>query len=152
MHERRVSLAPSLTRAVLLRTGLRSVGAVVALFLIYAVLPLDKDLSGNGVLLLLGGMAALVVIVTFQVRAILHHERPALRAIEAVSVTIPFFLLMFASVYVVMSHQSSGWFAYPLSRVNAFYFTVTVFATVGFGDIAPLSNAARMVVTLQNDR
>jgi voltage-gated potassium channel len=36
-----------------------------------------------------------------------------------------------------------------LSRSSALYFTVTVFSTVGFGDITPKTDAARLVVTVQ---
>jgi hypothetical protein len=37
----------------------------------------------------------------------------------------------------------------PLTRTDALYFTVTVFATVGFGDITAVSQSARLVVTVQ---
>jgi hypothetical protein len=36
-----------------------------------------------------------------------------------------------------------------MTRTNALYFTVTVFATVGFGDITAKTEAARLVVTGQ---
>ena len=36
-----------------------------------------------------------------------------------------------------------------LTRTDAFYFTVTVFATVGFGDITATSEPARALVTGQ---
>jgi voltage-gated potassium channel len=36
-----------------------------------------------------------------------------------------------------------------MSRTDALYFTVTVFATVGFGDIVATSEAARALVTGQ---
>jgi hypothetical protein len=35
------------------------------------------------------------------------------------------------------------------TRTDSLYFSVTVFTTVGFGDIAARSEAARLVVTLQ---
>ncbi len=37
----------------------------------------------------------------------------------------------------------------PLTRTDALYFTVTVFSTVGFGDITAKSEVARLVVTSQ---
>ena len=40
-------------------------------------------------------------------------------------------------------------FSQPLDHVTALYFTVTVFATVGFGDIVAQSNSMRLLVTLQ---
>ena len=36
-----------------------------------------------------------------------------------------------------------------MTRTNALYFTVTVFATVGFGDITADTEAARLLVTGQ---
>jgi voltage-gated potassium channel len=38
---------------------------------------------------------------------------------------------------------------HTLTRTDSLYFTVTVFATVGFGDINPTSQAARVLVTVQ---
>jgi voltage-gated potassium channel len=38
---------------------------------------------------------------------------------------------------------------HPLDRPSALYFAVTVFSTVGFGDIAPHTDTARLVVTVQ---
>ena len=38
---------------------------------------------------------------------------------------------------------------HPLDRTSALYFAVTVFSTVGFGDIAPCTDPARLVVTVQ---
>ena len=40
-------------------------------------------------------------------------------------------------------------FSEPLNRTAALYFAVTLFSTVGLGDIAPVSQAARAVVTIQ---
>jgi hypothetical protein len=48
-----------------------------------------------------------------------------------------------------MSAAQPAAFTEPMSRTDALYFTVTVFATVGFGDISAVSTAARIVVTLQ---
>lgn len=49
-----------------------------------------------------------------------------------------------------MSHTSATNFnVQALTRTDSLYFTVTVFATVGFGDISPASQAARLAVTAQ---
>ena len=40
-------------------------------------------------------------------------------------------------------------FTEPLNRTDGLYFTITVFSTVGFGDIAPVSQLARVLVTVQ---
>jgi voltage-gated potassium channel len=60
------------------------------------------------------------------------------------------FVLLFASAYVVMAGASPANFStHPLTRTDALYFTVTVFSTVGFGDITAASQSARLVVTVQ---
>jgi voltage-gated potassium channel len=38
---------------------------------------------------------------------------------------------------------------HSLTRTDALYFTVTVFTTVGFGDIVATTQVARLVVTVQ---
>jgi voltage-gated potassium channel len=49
-----------------------------------------------------------------------------------------------------MSHTSTSNFnVRVLTRTNSLSFTVTVFSTVGFGDISPASQVARLVVTAQ---
>ncbi len=48
-----------------------------------------------------------------------------------------------------MAHNVPDSFTDPLTRTDSLYFTVTVFATVGFGDIAPVTQAARVLVTVQ---
>ena len=48
-----------------------------------------------------------------------------------------------------MATLATGSFSQPMTHTNALYFTVTVFATVGFGDITAKTEAARLVVTGQ---
>ena len=53
------------------------------------------------------------------------------------------FLILFASQYVAESGTTAGSFSEPLDKFSALYYTVTVFSTVGFGDITPVSDVAR---------
>ena len=48
-----------------------------------------------------------------------------------------------------MATISASNFGEPLTHTDALYFTVTVFSTVGFGDITGKTEAARLVVTSQ---
>ena len=59
------------------------------------------------------------------------------------------FLCLFALLYTSMSITSASSFSEPLSRTDALYFTTSTFATVGFGDITPVSQLARGVVSVQ---
>jgi voltage-gated potassium channel len=72
-----------------------------------------------------------------------------MKAFEALGLIVPFYLLVFASTYFVMERASAATFTQPLTRTDALYFTVTVFSTVGFGDIAAKSEAARVLLIVQ---
>ena len=116
---------------------------------IYYLLPLNRSSTWVAVTMLVIGLALFIGLVAFQVRSIVRSRFPALRAIEALATSVPLFLLLFASVYVVLSTISASNFTEPLMHTDALYFTVTVFSTVGFGDITAKSEAARLVVTSQ---
>ena len=98
---------------------------------------------------MLVGLAAFVALVAFQVRLIIRSRFPGLRAAEALGTSVPFFLLLFASTYVVLAALSVSNFGGYLSHTDGLYFTVTVFSTVGFGDITAKTETARLVVTGQ---
>ena len=96
------------------------------------------------------GLLVLTAVTAYQVRAILRSHRPAVRGIEAVAVTVPLFLILFAAAYFLVSQTDPANFSEaPLTRTDTLYFTVTTFTTVGFGDITAVSQFARMIVTVQ---
>ena len=59
------------------------------------------------------------------------------------------FVVVFAWTYLTMARSDPATFTQPLTRVSALYLTVTVFSTVGFGDITPVTDAARVTVMAQ---
>ena len=124
-------------------------GSVAALVALYYLLPLDHSSTPAAVTILLVGLAAFVALVAFQVRLIVRSRFPGLRAAEALGTSVPFFLLLFASTYVVLATISVSNFGGHLSHTDGLYFTVTVFSTVGFGDITAKTETARLVVTGQ---
>lgn len=132
-----------------IRSALRTTGSAAALVAIYYLLPLSTSAAWVAITILAIGLILLIVLVTFQVRWILISPFPGLRAIEALATSVPLFLLLFASTYVVMDKISGSNFSEPLTRTDALYFTVTVFSTVGFGDITARTQTARLVVTGQ---
>ena len=85
----------------------------------------------------------------FQLPAIVRSKHPVARAVEALSLTVPLFLLIFARVYLETSLHDADAFNQPLDRTAALYFTVTVFTTVGFGDIVARTGDARLLVVVQ---
>ena len=133
----------------IVRAVLRIAGSVTALVAIYYLLPLDHSSTGTAVTILVIGLAVFIALVAFQVRSIIRSPFPGLRAIEALATSVPLFLLLFASTYVVMATMSASNFGGQLTHTDGLYFTVTVFSTVGFGDITAKTEAARLVVTGQ---
>ena len=127
-------------------TLLRALGSTVGLVAIYYLLPLDRTSIPVAIGMLAVGLLALGGLVAFQVWSIIRATFPALRAVGALATSVPLFLLLFAGTYYVMGGISEANFSEPLTRTDALYFTVTVFATVGFGDIVATTEGARVVV------
>ena len=142
-------LPVTVTRGPLLLGLVRILLTVTGLVVLYYLLPLDRDFHGPSLLRLLAGLLGVGLLVAWQVRAIMRARHPALRAIEAVALSLPLFLLLFAAAYVLLFGTDPGAFTEPLTRTDGLYFAVTVFATVGFGDISPVSEVARVLTTLQ---
>jgi hypothetical protein len=95
-------------------------------------------------------VVVLAVVVVLQVRAITRSRYPGLRAVESLALTAPLFLVMYATAYVVLAQDSAANFStHLLSRTDSLYFTLTVFSTVGFGDITATSQSARVFVMVQ---
>ena len=132
-----------------LRSLLRATLTSTVLVVLYYRLPLTGALEASTLALLLAGLALFAAVITWQVRAILRSDYPGLRAIEALAAAIPLFLLMFAAAYTTLADAEPSAFSEPLNRTDALYFTITVFATVGFGDIAPVTTPARVVAMVQ---
>jgi voltage-gated potassium channel len=130
--------------------SVRALLTSAVLVALYYLLPLDNSGSETAVIvkLALGGVL-FVGMMLWQLRAIAQSKNPGLRALEGLFLAIPLFLLLFAAAYYLMSRADASDFTAPLSRTDALYFTVTIFSTVGFGDISAKAEAARLVVTAQ---
>jgi voltage-gated potassium channel len=128
---------------------LRTLLTPAVVLTLYLLLPLDREFSAGTLAALGAGVLAMGLLVAWQVRAILRSPYPALRAVEAIALLLPLFLLLFAGTYAVLSGSDPGAFTEPLSQLDSLYFVVTVFATVGFGDISAVSGVARVLVTVQ---
>ena len=142
-------LPPAQRRRLMFRTALRSLLLTTVLVVLYYVLPLDERLDASVAVRLLIGLGIFAAMATWQVRSIIGARYPAVKAIEALGLILPLYLLLFASTYFVMQRASAANFTQPLTRTDALYFAVTVFSTVGFGDIAAKSEAARVVLIFQ---
>ena len=132
-----------LVRVVL--TAIAATGLVVAL---YYVLPV-QPVHGSPLLRTAVGVALFAAVLAFVVRAIVRHRDPVARAVRAMAIVIPFFVAVFAWIYLTMSWSDPAALGGRLTRTEALYFTVTVLSTVGFGDITPKTDVARIIVIIQ---
>jgi voltage-gated potassium channel len=130
-------------------TGVRALVTVGIVVGAYAFAPLNEHPHTSIWLRLFVALLFFIVALGYEVRAILRSERPFLRATDAMSLVIPLFLVLFAWTYLTMSLSAPDSFSMHLDRISALYFAVTVFSTVGFGDITAKTDAARLVVTVQ---
>jgi voltage-gated potassium channel len=123
--------------------------AQILLLLIFALLPEQERFGADGALRVVAAVALVCVVLALQIRMVTRAERPTLRAIRAIATVLTVLILSFASTYLAMSHSNSATFSQPLDKISSVYFSVTIVATVGFGDITPRTDPARVVVTIQ---
>lgn len=94
-------------------------------------------------------LAAFTGFIAYTVRRIHRDGLPEIRAVESLTLSAVWLVYAFSSLYLSMSVLTSGSFNEQLSPVSSLYFTVSVFTTVGFGDIHPDTDLARGIVTVQ---
>jgi hypothetical protein len=128
---------------------LRSVVLSAALIAVFYLLPFTWAPALQVGAAVVAGAALIAGVGRWQLRAVAHAAFPALRAIEALAISTTVLLVLFASVYLTLSHSDSGAFSEPLNHTGALYFTVTTLTTVGFGDIAATTDVARVTVMFQ---
>jgi hypothetical protein len=128
---------------------LRMAVSVSALLLAYFLIPTKNPGRSADWPWLTLELCVFGVVVGFQVPAIVKAKYPILRAIEALAILVPLYVLIFARIYLSSSIGDPSAFNQPLDKITALYFTVTVLSTVGFGDIVAQVNSMRLLVTLQ---
>lgn len=132
-----------------LAMAVRTTAALVLLLVVYYQAPLDRQLTLMTGFLFAVALVLLALALVIQIRGILASATPLLRAIRTLVLGMPMLLVVFAATYVTIAGQQPGAFSEPLNRTDGLYFTVTTFATVGYGDISPVTELARVVVTVQ---
>lgn len=134
---------------VVMVVGLRSAATTAALIAAYYLIPVRAKTHTQQLLWLLAALAVFAAIVAFQLRIILNSPHPRQRAVEGWTMGVPLFLIVFARIYLTLSTYTSDAFSSNLDRSGCLYFTITVFSTVGFGDITPKTGFARLIASAQ---
>jgi voltage-gated potassium channel len=140
---------PRERRRMIIRSGIRILAMTGGLLVLYALVPIPGT-SGIGALVGMAiGLIGFLGLIGVQIRTIVRAEHPVLRAFEVVAFAVPLLVAVFAFTYLSLSRQEAVSFTEHLDRVGALYYTVSTLSTVGFGDIAARSDAARILVTVQ---
>jgi voltage-gated potassium channel len=128
---------------------LRPALIIIGLLLLYYLMPLWDRHTRSTALSLVLGLVLVAVVLTWQIRVISTSKYPRVRAIEALSLSAPLFIIVFATAYFATAQSNPASFSQRLNRTDSLYFTVTTFSSVGFGDIVPLTQTARVMVMVQ---
>ena len=146
---RLTDLDPAARRRALVRCGLTIVLSWVFVVGAFCILPIGRE-SGLHTFVRLGLDIALIgAVFAWQIRRISVAQLPELRAVEALGIVVVVFLVLFSGIYLAMSHDAPRTFTQTLDHIQALYFTISIFSTVGFGDITPRTDTARLLVSIQ---
>jgi voltage-gated potassium channel len=132
-----------------IRTLVQSCLVTTVIICAYFLLPLSGSFDSGPSLVLALGLLVVTVLLVWQVRRVVQAPYPRVRTIAALVTALPLFLVVFSATYYLSSRSTPDAWSEPLSRLDALYFSVTVFSTVGFGDIVPVSGLARVLTMAQ---
>jgi voltage-gated potassium channel len=129
---------------------LRSVLAVIGMLVVYSVFPVPG--AGTPPVLawvvFVAGMAVLVWAVALIVRRAQDpHDDVGVR-FEGLAALLYIVIAFFSLVYLGLSLRANE-FVGLHDRIDALYFTMSTLSTVGYGDVHPSGQVARLVVTVQ---
>ena len=144
-----VGPAPSAPRSTLRKAAL-TVLTIVLPIAAYFVLPLDKEFGRLlAVLLVVFAAGALIPISIRQAQMVLRSQDPLFDAMRCIVSALVLLVIAFSCAYFVLATSYDNQINGVETKLDAIYFTVTILATVGFGDITATGQAARAVVTGQ---
>lgn len=138
-HRRPAAGATAARRDPILARPGAVVATVVLVLLLYYVVPISADRTAPyravGALLGLAGLSFLTV------RQLRRRDDPVGWLVTFLAIVIA----TFAGAFYGLS-LSPGQFEGIVSRTDALYFTIVTMATIGYGDIHPVGQAARVVM------
>lgn len=128
----------------------RTIIGLAFIFWVLSLVPEESDprISIPATLLLIG-MVIYGLVLRWQLKRVVKSKRPGLVATESLILSAGLFIAIFSAIYVIIEGDSPGSFTEPIDHFTAAYFTLTVLATVGFGDITAVTDTARFIVMVQ---
>lgn len=115
---------------------------------VYLLAPLDgRSAEVAAFLVVVLATVSLLPLSIRRARQVLASDTPMLLAMQSIFTALTILIVSFASAYYVLGNEADSQFDEIESKIDALYFTVTVISTVGFGDIVPVGQGARALVT-----
>ena len=144
-----LDLSRSERRRRVLISAIRTLTTTLTLLVLFYLLPLDWSPAIQVTSAVTTGVVLIGGAGIWQLRAVANAEFPELRAIEALAFSTTLLIVLFASVYLALSHDDPNAFSEQLDHTGGLYLTLMTLTTVGFGDISALSQGARIAVIFQ---
>ena len=136
-----------------MRPALRSLAVLCVVLVIYYAFPVGELPSSVGAVLsviaLVAGVGVLGWLITDQVRRQVRRGDDEVVRVQSLLVLVYMTILLFSLGYVALADAVEGQFEGLETKTDGLYFTVTTLATVGFGDVHPVGQLARALVTAQ---
>ncbi|HYI56939.1 MAG TPA: ion channel [Microlunatus sp.] len=142
-------LPRALKRRLLAGAVLRAGITTTILLTAYVVMPFTLISQARYLTGFLIGAAVVLAVLAVEFSRTMRSPYPRLRAVESLLTAGPLFIVLFATAHYVIGQLDPTGYTEPMTRLDALYFTVTTFATVGYGDISPHSDIARLVAMVQ---
>jgi voltage-gated potassium channel len=142
-------LMPDIRRRTIVFSVVRSLVVVTVIVVGYFTLPLTRPVGAGPIAGVVIGLIVVATVLALQIRSTMRSPYPGMRAFESLASSGPLFLILFATAHYLIEHDATHSYSQAMTRLDALYFTITVFTTVGFGDITPVSELARTVTLLQ---
>jgi hypothetical protein len=129
---------------------LRTAGAITVVAGVYFVVPMpwtqaDTDRAALRAVACLAGLAIVTWLLMRQVKRALGSDRLLAEQVAALLTIVTVVVIFFAATYYVMADQFTG----IHTRLDALYFSVTTLGTLGYGDVVPVGQGAKVAVIVQ---
>ena len=123
---------------------------IVVPVVVYFAMPLDREF---GVLiatvLVITAAASLIPLSIRQAQMVLTSGDPLFDAMRCIVSALVFLVISFSSAYFVLAANYDNQIKGLDTKLDGIYFTITILATVGFGDISATGQTARGIVSVQ---
>jgi voltage-gated potassium channel len=122
---------------------------LAAVVVVYFVVPISSDLQRNTVIRVLVAILVLALMAAGVVRQLRRHLDDSDRRVDGLMVSIMVVMVVFSLCFLTLEQRDPTQFDGMETRLDALYFTVATAASVGYGDVHAMGQAARALVLVQ---